>query len=168
MWSYSGDPASSDKDEVRFYTQDVIEQRPLLQDEEIQFLLIEWLEQMGSILFVAATACEIIAAKFAAEVSVSADGVSVSSGDLQQRYMNLAEQLREQAHIKLDDDVSMGLEELWDVGLDAGIDPLMFGIGFHDNWEAGRQDYGNYKPNSPYSSSYSQSRPKEVVASEAD
>ena len=38
-WSYSGNPATSDLDALRFMLKDTIEEDPLLQNEEIQFIL---------------------------------------------------------------------------------------------------------------------------------
>lgn len=38
-WNYTGDPSSSDKDAYRFHIGDTIEDEPVLQDEEIQFVL---------------------------------------------------------------------------------------------------------------------------------
>lgn len=40
-WSYSGDPASSKLDECRFLTGDTNEAYPIMQDEEIQYLISE-------------------------------------------------------------------------------------------------------------------------------
>ena len=37
-WSYSGDPASSDRDAIRFYIGDTDTTLQLLQDEDIDFL----------------------------------------------------------------------------------------------------------------------------------
>ncbi len=146
MWSYSGDPADSELDEVRFWCQDVKENRPLLQDEEIEFLIYKWYEQTGSLIFVASVACEVIAAKMAAEVNASADGVSVNTGELQQRYVNLAQRLRDQAKAEIDDDVSFPSGTLWSTQDDPRIEPLVFGVGSMDNYEVGRADYGDYSP----------------------
>jgi hypothetical protein len=38
-WTYSGDPSSSDLDKVRFLVGDTDEALPLMQDEEINFLI---------------------------------------------------------------------------------------------------------------------------------
>jgi hypothetical protein len=38
-WSYSGDPSKSPKDEIRFIIGDTINADPILQDEEINFIL---------------------------------------------------------------------------------------------------------------------------------
>ena len=38
-WNYSGDPASSKKDECRFLLGDTDESAPIMQDEEIQYII---------------------------------------------------------------------------------------------------------------------------------
>lgn len=143
-WSYSGNPAASDLDAVRFYIGDIDENLQLLQDEDIDFLLKKWMPVYNSDLMVAAGAAEIIANHFAREVSVSADGVSVSSHELQNKYEQLAENLRNMYKIERQGEPI--IPGLWDLGWDYTIKPLRFGIGFTDNWEAGRQDYGDYDP----------------------
>lgn len=41
-WTYSGDPSKSDLDRYRFLISDTIETDPVLQDEEINYLLAEY------------------------------------------------------------------------------------------------------------------------------
>jgi hypothetical protein len=41
-WTYSGNPASSDLDRLRFLCGDTNESEPIMQDEEIQFLITEY------------------------------------------------------------------------------------------------------------------------------
>lgn len=144
MWSYSGNPATSHRDAVRFYIGDIDGSMQLLQDEDIDFLLDKWMPVYNSDLLVAAGAAEIIANHFAREVSVSADGVSVGADVLQQKFNDLAVNLRDM--YKIEQIGSPILPGLWDLGWDYTIKPLRFGIGFTDNWEAGRQDYGDYDP----------------------
>lgn len=144
MWSYSGDPATSELDQVRFYVQDTDEARPLLQDEEIEFLLTQWAASFGSPLYTAAVAAEIIAAKFAAQITVSADGVSVDQGSLQQKYNDLATSLRDQ-YKALYSMEPPDLSSIMDSGVDWSITPLSFGVGFQDNYWAGSQEYGNLR-----------------------
>lgn len=40
-WTYSGNPGASDKDKYRFLVGDTNEDQPILQDEEIQFIIDE-------------------------------------------------------------------------------------------------------------------------------
>ena len=143
-WSYSGDPATGHKDAVRFYVGDIDPSIQLLQDEDIYFLIGKWMPVYNSDLMVAAAAAEIIANHFAREVTVSADGVSVGSDALQQKYDTLAQNLRDM--YKIEQQGTPIIPGLWDPSWDPTIKPLRFGIGFMDNYEAGRQDYGDYDP----------------------
>lgn len=143
-WSYSGSPASSHRDAIRFYVGDIDPALPLLQDEDIDFLLDKWLDLYGSDLMVAAGAAEIISNHFGREVSVSADGVSVGSSELQQKYNDIAMNLREM--YKIEQIGTPIVPGLWDTSWDPTIKVLRFGIGFTDNYLAGRQDYGDYDP----------------------
>lgn len=146
-WSYSGNPASSDRDAVRFYIGDTDSTRPMLSNEDIDFVNSEWLPKYGSLLLTASQCCEVISGAFAREVTVSADGVSVAVSELQQKFNMLAESLRDQWKIE-----QAGLPivsgVLFDPFRDPTIKPLRFGVGFNDNYEAGRQDYGDYDPGS--------------------
>lgn len=143
-WSYSGDPASSDRDAIRFYIGDTDTTLQLLQDEDIDFLILKWMPVYNSDLLTAAAAAEIVANHFAREVSVSADGVSVGSNELQQKYNDLAMNLRDM--YKIEQIGTPILPGIWDMTWDPSIKPLRFGVGFTDNYMAGRQDYGDYDP----------------------
>lgn len=141
-WTYSGDPGDSAKDEVRFYVQDTDEEFQLISDEEIEYLLDRWTSIYGSVIYTASVAAEMIAAKFTGETSISADGVSVDITRLSERYQQLAGRLRTlyQEHgIGGQIDVS---NLLWGFEPDPTIKALMFGIGLHDNLEAGQQEFG--------------------------
>jgi hypothetical protein len=143
-WSYSGDPSSSDLDQVRLYVQDTDEARQLLTDEEITFLLAQWAPAYNSPLYVSAVCAEIIASKFIGEVNVSADGVNVDQGSLFDRYNQLAGSLRDQYHA-LYNQTAPSLEDLTSLVPDFTIPPLSFGIGFQDNIWAGNQEWGNLR-----------------------
>lgn len=145
-FSYSGDPASSDKDEVRFLTGDTDDTRPLLSDEEIGFIVDKWAPLYGSNTLNAAVCCEIIAGHFAREVTVSADGVSVGTSELQGKFEMLATSLRDQYKQEQAMASPTFSGALFDQEWDASIKPLRFGIGFMDNFRAGRQDFGDYDP----------------------
>lgn len=144
-WSYSGDPSVSEKDAIRFYIGDIDDSLQLLSDEDIAFLMNTWGPKYKSAILTAAVAAEMVANHFAREVSVSADGVSVGSNELQSKYNLLAENLRELYKVEEQGSpIIPGL--LWDSTYDPLIQPLRFGIGFTDNYAAGRQDYGDYDP----------------------
>jgi hypothetical protein len=143
-WSYSGSPGSSGKDQVRFYVQDTDITRQLLSDEEINFLLAQWVNAYGSPIYTAAVAAEVIASKFVGEVNVSADGVNVDQGSLFQRYNDLADSLR--AQYKALYGVSAPVaEDIFPLDYDPTLVPLTFGIGFQDNARAGSQEYGSLR-----------------------
>lgn len=143
-WSYSGDPSASDLDEVRFHLQDTDTTDQLMSDEEIQFTIDKWVDVVGTNLWAAAICAETLAAKFAREVSVSADGVSVSVQDLQDKYDALAMSLREQ-HKTFTGAAGSPTANgtVFDVEQDDTIRPLAFGKGMHDNIRGGIQDRGN-------------------------
>ena len=91
-WTYSGDPAGSDRDKVRFLVFDTDINEQLLSDEEIAWLLSE----QSNIYMAAANAAEAIAAKFAKDVTRSALGLSASVGNRAAFYLELADKLRAQ------------------------------------------------------------------------
>lgn len=145
-WSYSGDPASSPRDEVRFLTQDVDNGLQLLSDEEIDFLLGRWLNKYDSVTYVAAVAAATISRKFVGVLTISADGVTVNAADLVDRYKALAQQLRaEYVASQIGGEVDIS-NIMVGQGHDYSIKPLSFQIGLHDNPEAGMQDYGGWLP----------------------
>lgn len=142
-WSYSGDPADSDVDTVRFLLQDVEESEPFLEDEEIQYLVDTYLDRWNSATAVAAMAAEILSNRFAREMSVSGDGVSIDTASLQQRFGDLAASLREL--YKAEGATETFLEDFSGVlahGFDDSLAPLNFGLGMHDNNEVGEQFEG--------------------------
>lgn len=142
-FSYSGNPSDSDLDEVRFYVADTDSNDPILSDEEVLFLITTYKPIHGDNLFVASVVADFIAGKYAREVSVSADGVSIQMSELQSKYEQLSNHLREQFKLKT------SFEGNPDVGgimygetLDYGIKPLVWAVGMQDNYRAGQQDFG--------------------------
>jgi hypothetical protein len=148
-WTYSGDPATSFLDQIRFWIQDTNESFQLMQNEELNWLLSFSINEMPApALYAAAVAAEVLANRYAKEVSVSADGVSVAIGDLSERYNTMAANLREQWHTIV---AALGEYDFAGIALDVTswdetIQPLVFGVGFMDNAMAGQQDYGYYSP----------------------
>lgn len=141
-WSYSGSPGDSTLDTVRFYLQDTDSADPLLSDEEIEFVVAQWADIYGSPIMYAAICAETLAAKFAREVTYSADGVSVGANELQAKYNDLAQSLRDtykSSNIAGGPDVG-GI--LYGEELDVGIKPLIWAVGMNDNIRAGQQDFG--------------------------
>lgn len=142
---YSGAPFESDVDQVRFHLQDTGDDNFwLLSDQELQWLIDQWMPRYDSLIYVAAVSAGVISRKFAGLVSVSADGVSVNVADLAQRYRDLAISLRDEyksAQIGEGPDIT---NLLIGYSPDRSIKPLRFGVGLHDNPEAGAQDYGGW------------------------
>jgi hypothetical protein len=136
-------PDASDKDTVRFLIQDTNSDEPFLQDEEIAWLITKWKDVYGTMEMVAAMAADTIAARYAREASISADGVNVGLGQVAQQFRDLAVSLRQQ-HKNL---LVGGLPDVGGVSPYEGqahdIAPFNFGTGMHDDLEAGLQDYGS-------------------------
>lgn len=154
-WSYSGDPSASDLDTVRFHLQDTDESDQLLPDEEIQFVIDQWEPVTGSLVYAAAVCADRLAAKFAREVSVSGDGVSVGVESLQTKYEQLAMRLRQEYK----DFVGTGGAPtaggtIFGEEFDPTIKPLSFGKGMHDNLRAGSQDYAGKGKQSGWDNGY--------------
>lgn len=146
-WSYSGDPSSSDKDEVRFLIQDVDPTVPLLSDEEINYLIAQWAPRYGSNTLTASVAASVVSRKFAGLVPISADSVSAELDALAKTYSQMATQLRQEYNEGADAEAEIDLSSIeWPLGPDFSIMPLNFSIGMHDNPAAGQQAYGGYYP----------------------
>lgn len=144
-FGYTGNPAGSVTDAVRFLVGDTQEDEHFLEDEEI-----DWLDQIwsakNSIYYTASMAAEAIAAKFAREVTTNSDSQTVSTSELQQKYLELAARLMRQHETLL----SGGYVDVG--GINAGeqpdhtVLPLAFGTGMHDDISGGQQDYGDGGP----------------------
>lgn len=142
-WSYSGNPMTSDLDQVRFWLQDTDPQVRLLSNSELGFLILQWFPKYDSLVYVASIAAESVSTKFAGVVTVSADGVSVNVADLSDRYAKRAMTLR-----KIHKDLQVGGEiDLTNIMVnqrrDDTIAPLNFSVGLHDNPMAGNQAFGD-------------------------
>ena len=83
-FTYSGDPANSDADTVRFLLGDTDPSAFFLNDSEIAFLLstVHSIGLSNPVLQAAAAGAEAIASKLSREITYSADGVSVSADTL--------------------------------------------------------------------------------------
>ena len=91
MWSYSGNPAASDLDAVRFAIGDTDTADQLLSDEEIAYLLTNSTVSAASI-----AACEALAAKFARSVDRTVGSLSLSASQKAKQFRELAATLRRQ------------------------------------------------------------------------
>ena len=142
-FTYEGNLADSQKDQVRFLVGDTDDEEYFLEDDEITWLISQWIHK-GSIYYVASLAAEAISAKFAREVNVNSDSQTVSTSELQSKYLELAARLMRQHETLLTGGgVDMG-------GVLAGEQPdptvlsPAFGTAMHDFVEAGNQDRGDY------------------------
>jgi hypothetical protein len=141
------DPAlPTDKDVIRFLLQDTNadgEGDWFVQDEEIAYIISQWKPRYGTLEMVAAVMADVIAARYAREVSYSADGVSINLGAVGQQFRELAASLREQHRSAL----VGGFPDVGGVSPYEGplpdVRPFIFGTGMHDDLSAGRQDYGS-------------------------
>lgn len=143
-WTYSGSPGSSPLDTVRFLVQDTEVTDQLLTNEEINFVITTWSPLYDSLFLAAAMCAEALAAKFAREVAVSGDGVSVGVQDLQQKYDSLATSLRDMHKQAVGAGVvgDFAGGTIFSDYFDSTIKPLSFGKGMTDNPRAGQQDFG--------------------------
>ena len=137
-----GTVGASEKDEVRFLLQDTRPEEWLLSDPEIQYALDRHLESYGTVEWVAAYLADTLAARYARESTIAADGMNISLAQVAQQFRDLAAALREQH------------KSLLVGGPDAGgISPyeerspfirnFSFGTGMHDDYAAGQQDFGD-------------------------
>ena len=148
-FTYTNDPQNSPVDEVRFLLGDTDSNEPLLADEEISYALNKFQTVYGSSEYAASVLAENIAARYAREASVSADGVNVSLGQVADQFRALAASLRQQ-HKNL---LVGGSPDVGGItpgeGLYPGINNFSFGTGMHDDLEAGLQDWGSREPYYP-------------------
>lgn len=92
MWTYSGDPSQSAKDQVRFLVGDTNEKEPLLQDGEIRWLLNQY---QNTPLNAAIRACETIISKLSRAVDESVGRVSISFSQRRKGYADTLLMLRQ-------------------------------------------------------------------------
>ena len=144
QWSYSGDPTTTPRDEVRFLLQDTDVTNPQLSDVEIDYCIQVGLKRADSLLWVAWYCCNVLIARYTAVVNASSDGVSVDTGTLVANYRALATTLWDQYQTVTADDIPVNLDNIsWGDLPDPSITPLTFGLGLFDNLRAGNQQYGN-------------------------
>lgn len=151
------DPGATEVAEVRTLLQDTDPGNPHLTDEQIQWQIDQISDTYDDPRMWAAYCADMIAAQHGDDVSISADGVSISGNQLREQWVQLAEALRcEYKQI-----ASTGIDSAFaqlagGTGVvDRSLPPLTFGIGMHDNPAAGRQDYGGAeRRGEPYDAPY--------------
>jgi hypothetical protein len=139
------DPSTSDKDAVRFLVGDIDSGDWLVSDEEIDYTL----DQEPNVYRAAADVAESIAAKFAREVSASAEGMSYSAQELFRNFMDLAERLRRMAARRARPRIYVGgisWAERFKADQDADKIPTHFRSHMHDNPNAGRRPSDPLRP----------------------
>ena len=142
-FSYSGDPSTSVRDEVRFQVQDTDPACALLTDAEMDYVIDKWMPLYNSATYCAAIAAGTIARKWAKVVNVSDGNVSAQVGELQSRYTLMAQQLKNEYLEEGDVGGLVNLDNiLAGTSFDPTIEPLEFGMRLDDNPWAGMQNYG--------------------------
>lgn len=95
-FTYSGNPGASDRDAVRFLIGDTDANDPILQDEEIDYLLAD----TGSVNGAALSAARSIWAKFARLVDKAVGDLRISYSQRASHYQQLIRQLEQRAAIR--------------------------------------------------------------------
>lgn len=143
--SYSGNPASSNLDAIRCLIGDVgVGGTWYLQDEEIDYFDGRTAVAYNDTIMSAAICADVLAGRFAAEIAISADGVSVGADALQSKFEQMSVALRrtyKQLAVAGGSPYAGGID-LFQV-VDPGTRPLSFGIGMDDNFRAGGQEFGD-------------------------
>ena len=120
MFSYSGNPMDSLKDEVRFRVGDTDPLFAMLEDEEIEFLLSS---NNNHVLNTCINACNAILAKLAKEVDYKIGPESVSASDRYKQYSNTLKMLQNEKMTK----------NTYIINCDQCDHEPNFAIGFQDN-----------------------------------
>ena len=89
-WNYSGDPADSSRDAVRWYVGDTDTNDQLVLDEEINYIL----GLQTDVVLAAADVCEAISAKFSRQADTTNLSISIRASQRSVAYMSLAKDLR--------------------------------------------------------------------------
>lgn len=97
-WTYSGNPASSARDEVRYLIGDTNKDDQQVSDEEIAWALTRYPSQTGYPNFKAAILLvNGLISKHTSTVNKTVGSLSISRGDKADRYRSLLEDLQKQA-----------------------------------------------------------------------
>lgn len=140
-YTYSGNPASSPKDAVRFYVGDVDVARPLLSDEEYAFLL-SGTNPADTATQAAVQALRILATKFAREADITVGDISKSFSQVSKAFAERADALEEQLALSYAIPYFGGTSRAAKDELDNNVDGVapMFRIGQFDSWYARQFD----------------------------
>lgn len=129
--TYSGDPSTSPKDEVRFLLSDTDMSDPIFTDQEIMFLL----EENGGPYMAAAEGAMIQSGKYSQMSDMSVGPLSISYGEVADRWSELASNLQRRAS-------------------KTGVEPILTGNSkyFPPVFSIGMNDY--YRPRDPTPGAY--------------
>jgi hypothetical protein len=131
MWSYSGDPANSDRDQVRFLFGDTDTTDQLLTDAEVDFTVAEHPDN----LFLAAAACaDAVASRKTRLANKSVGDLSLTYSQVAQQFKTLAAQLRTRAAMAGTSPYAGGISiaDKDAVGTDSDRVVPAFKVGLHD------------------------------------
>jgi hypothetical protein len=92
-WTYSGDPADSDKDAIRFEIPDTDASAELVSDEEVAYALTK----EGTVIAAAALCCEKVAGKFAQQADIATGDVKLTYSTQAKTLALRAKELRAMA-----------------------------------------------------------------------
>jgi hypothetical protein len=95
-WTYSGDPADSDLDHVRFLIGDTNENEQKLQDAEVQFAI----DSAANVYVASANCARAIAGRFASRVDERFESIESRFSQAAKGYYDLALRLDQQAKRK--------------------------------------------------------------------
>lgn len=90
-WTYSGNPATSLRDQVRFLIGDTDPDDPLLQDEEIDWLLAQ---SNQNVLAAAAEACQAISARYSRQADRQVGDLRIALSQKAEAYAKRAQEFR--------------------------------------------------------------------------
>jgi hypothetical protein len=88
-WSYSGDPSTSTKDEVRFLSGNTDTNRQLVSDEEVLYAI----SQYSNTRLAAALVLRALAAKFSRETDYREGDIAVSDSKQAEAFRKMADEL---------------------------------------------------------------------------
>lgn len=135
MWTYSGDPASSTKDEVRFLLGDTVQSDPQVSDEEIAYLLSRWADPYTA----AAQGAAALSATYTRLIDRTVGTLSISYSQKAAQFATLAKDLRAQSRSPEGAagaaPLTFGIawEEKDNKDADLDLVPDVFDYGLHDN-----------------------------------
>ena len=97
-WSYSGNPADSPRDEVRFLVGDTDKDQQLISNEEVEFLLTIYPKSTGIANWECAAECaRTISSSFTKLINKTVGSLSLTYGDKAAQYAELADKLDKKA-----------------------------------------------------------------------